>query len=109
MPRLRQTGILLAPPGLSLPTLSQASAAQETIMCEVRYPNVRVKLIGENRSALNILRSISSAMRKAGLSREQIKEFMETAMASEQDTLMMETMKFVAAPSAQKGIYVRQY
>jgi hypothetical protein len=35
-------------------------------------------------------------MRKAGLSREQIKEYMEAAMASEQDTLMIETMKFVA-------------
>jgi hypothetical protein len=77
-------------------SVSGQRSTEETIMCEVRYPNVRVKLIGENRNALNILGSVSSAMRKAGLSREQIKEYMEAAMASEQDTLMMETMKFVA-------------
>jgi hypothetical protein len=64
-------------------------------MCEVRYPNVHVKLVGENGNALSILASVSSAMRKAGLSREQIKEYMDTAMASEHDRLLAETRRFV--------------
>ena len=40
-----------------------------------KYPEITVKLIGENSNAFNILGICIKAMRRAGLTEEQVDEF----------------------------------
>ena len=59
-----------------------------------RYPNVRVKLVGEDGNAFFILGRIQGAARKAGLTPEQIKEFMTEATSGDYDHLLATCMKY---------------
>lgn len=55
---------------------------------EIKYPQVTVKLVGEDGNSFAILGRCSKAARKAGLSAEQIKEFTDEATAGDYDHLL---------------------
>lgn len=49
----------------------------------MKYPNVYVKLVGEDGNAFSILARVSKALKKAGVSKEEISKFQKEAMSSD--------------------------
>ena len=62
---------------------------------EVKYPQVKVKLVGEDGNAFSILGRVIRAMNKAGLSREKQDEFTKEATSGDYDHLLQTVMKYV--------------
>jgi len=62
---------------------------------DVKYPNIKVKLIGTDGNAFAILGKVREAMRKAKLTPEQIKEFTDEAMSGDYNNLLATAMKYV--------------
>lgn len=60
----------------------------------MKYPNVKVKLLGKNGNAFAILGLCQRAAKKAGLTAEQIKEFMDEATSGDYDNLLGTCMKY---------------
>ncbi len=54
----------------------------------MKYPNVYVKLVGEDGNAFSILARVSKALKKAGVSKEEISKFQKEAMSSDYNHLL---------------------
>ncbi|EHB0249753.1 hypothetical protein JZO58_001705 [Campylobacter coli] len=63
----------------------------------MKYPNVYVKLVGEDGNAFSILArvsnalkkaGVSNALKKAGVSKEEISQFQKEAMSSDYNHLL---------------------
>jgi hypothetical protein len=61
----------------------------------VKYPNITVHLVGFNGNAFLILGRVQQAMRREGLSPDQIREYYEEATSGDYDHLIQTTMKYV--------------
>ena len=62
---------------------------------EIKHPGVYVRLAGEDGNAFSILARTSKAMRRAGVSREEIADFQEEATSGDYDALLRTTMRWV--------------
>ena len=62
---------------------------------EVKYPNITVKLVGEDGNAFNILGIVNRALKEAGVSWEEQAEFMAEATAGDYDDLLQTCMQWV--------------
>ena len=62
---------------------------------EVKYPQVKVKLVGEDGNAFSILGRVTRAMREAGLTEGQRNEFFKQATSGDYDKLLLTVMEFV--------------
>lgn len=62
---------------------------------KARYPNVKVKLVGEDGNAFAIIGRVTSALRKARVDKEEIDQFREEAMAGDYDELLRACMRWV--------------
>lgn len=62
---------------------------------DIKHPEITVKLVGENGNAYAILAIVNVALRKAGVSPEEIQEFTEEATAGDYDHLLRTCMKWV--------------
>jgi hypothetical protein len=62
-----------------------------------KYPDVKVRLSGEDGNAFAILGRVRSAMRKARIPKEEIDAFMAEATAGDYDGLLVTCMKWVDA------------
>lgn len=62
-------------------------------MC--KYPNVNVRLVGEDGNAFAILGRVQKALTKAGVSKEERKEFFDEATSGDYDDLLQTCMKWV--------------
>ena len=60
----------------------------------VKYPEVEVKLVGEDGNAFSILGRCSKAARRAGLSPDQIEEFTEEATSGDYNDLLCTCMSY---------------
>ena len=60
-----------------------------------KFPNVHVKLVGEDGNAYAIMGSVSKAMKKAGVSKEDIDAYFKDAMSGDYDHLLQVTLKTV--------------
>ncbi|EAL1177694.1 hypothetical protein ACOW5Y_000150 [Campylobacter coli] len=54
----------------------------------MKYPNVYVKLVGEDGNAFSILARVNNALKKAGVSKEEISQFQKEAMSSDYNHLL---------------------
>lgn len=54
----------------------------------MKYPNVYVKLVGEDGNAFSILARVSNALKKADVSKEEISQFQKEAMSSDYNHLL---------------------
>jgi len=63
-------------------------------MSEVKYPNVKVKLVGHDGNAFAILDRVRKAMRKAGCTSDQIKEFVDEATNSDYSNVLATCTKY---------------
>jgi len=62
---------------------------------DCKYPEIKVRLVGEDGNAFAILGRVSGAMRKAGVSKEERDQFFAEAMSGDYDHLLQTCMKWV--------------
>jgi hypothetical protein len=60
-----------------------------------KYPQIKVKLVGEDGNAYAILARVRKAMREAGLPNPTITEFIEQATKADYDQLLWTVMEWV--------------
>lgn len=65
------------------------------MMKDIRYPGLKVRLVGEDGNALFILGKVRAVMQKAGVPKEDIEEFTEEATAGDYNDLLMTVMDWV--------------
>lgn len=63
---------------------------------EPKYPEVKVKLVGEDGNAYAIMGRVSRAMHQAKLTNAQIEEFTDKATSGNYDNLLITVMEFVS-------------
>lgn len=64
---------------------------------EPKYPKVHVKLVGEDGNAFFILAKVVLELQKAGVSKQEVKEFLDEAKAGNYDHLLQTVMRWVDA------------
>ena len=64
-------------------------------MIDVKYPEIEVKLVGENGNAFAILGNVQEALRRGGVPQAEIDEFIEEAQSGDYDNLLRTCMKWV--------------
>ena len=60
----------------------------------IKYPEVQVQLTGNDGNAYAILGNCQKAARQAGLTKDQIDEFVNEAMSGDYDHLLQTCMKY---------------
>ena len=72
-------------------------------MKSVKYPQVKVELVGQDGNAFSIIGRVTGAMRRAGLTAEQRKEFTDEATSGDYDHLLQTVMEFVSVDEDYDG------
>ena len=62
---------------------------------DVKYPEVTVRLVGEDGNAYAIMGAVSAALKRAGVPAEEIKEYTTESMSGDYDTLLQTAMRWV--------------
>ena len=60
-----------------------------------KYPEISVRLVGEDGNAFAILGNMQKALRRGGVPKEEIDEFMAEAMSGDYDHLLQTCMAWV--------------
>jgi hypothetical protein len=60
-----------------------------------KYPNINVALVGEDGNAFAIMGRVTRAMRKGGISDQEIDNFRKEAMSGDYDNLLRTVMAWV--------------
>lgn len=63
---------------------------------EIKHPDVRVKLVGMDGNAYAIMGRVQEALRNAGVSEKECKEYIAEATSGDYDNLLRVTMTWVA-------------
>ena len=61
---------------------------------EVRYPNVKVKLVGVDGNAYSVMGTCADAARRAGVSEDEIERFHEECTSGDYDHLLQTCMRW---------------
>ena len=64
---------------------------------DVKYPNIRVQLTGQDGNAFFILGCVKGAMRKGGVPQEEVDAYMKEATSGDYNHLLATTMRWVDA------------
>ena len=64
-------------------------------MDEIRYPDVKVQLTGNDGNAYAIIGRVSTALRRAGVEPDTVREFIAEATAHDYDHLLRTCMRWV--------------
>ena len=62
----------------------------------VKYPEIEVELTGQDGNAFAIMGAVSTALRKAGVSSDEVKEYTSESMSGDYDNLLRVAMSWVA-------------
>jgi hypothetical protein len=62
---------------------------------KVKYPDISVKLTGQNGNAFMIIGKVNSALRRGGVPQSEIKKFTNEAMRGDYDNLLQTAMRWV--------------
>jgi hypothetical protein len=62
---------------------------------EVKYPDVRVPMVGQNGNAYAIMGRVSAALRDAGVPEKEIDAYIEESQAGDYDNLLRTAMRWV--------------
>jgi hypothetical protein len=63
---------------------------------EVKYPKIKVKLVGEDGNAFAIMGRVMSALKKAGVPAEEIAQYQQESMSGDYNNLLMTAMRWVS-------------
>lgn len=61
----------------------------------IKYPNIKVKLSGTDGNAFALLGKVKTALRKGGVSADDVSTFFKEAMSGNYDQLLQTCMKWV--------------
>lgn len=61
----------------------------------VRYPSITVELIGQDGNAFFIIGRVRQALRRAGVSKEEVDTFAEEAMSGDYDHVLQTVLTWV--------------
>ena len=61
----------------------------------VKYPDITVRLVGEDGNAFAILGRVTRALKQAGISHEERDEYWDEATSGDYDHLLQTTMRWV--------------
>ena len=61
----------------------------------VKYPNVKVKLVGTDGNAFAVIGKVVRALRDAGISETEVDDFRDEAMSGDYNHLLMTAMECV--------------
>ena len=61
-----------------------------------KYPEIEVSLIGQDGNAFAIMGAVSNALRKAGVSKEEINQYTSESMSGDYDNLLRVATEWVA-------------
>jgi hypothetical protein len=64
-------------------------------MAGVKFPNVQVRLVGEDGNAFAILGRVQKALKRGGASAEEVSEFFKEATSGDYDQLLQVVMRWV--------------
>jgi hypothetical protein len=84
-------------PLLSARTKEVQMNGEETEDFEPRYPDISVQLTGEDGNAFAILGRTQHALRRAGVSHDEIQAYLAEATSGDYDHLLQTTMRWVDA------------
>ena len=66
-------------------------------MPDVKYPHVKVQLVGEDGNAFAILGAVKRALRDAGIPADEVSAFVEEASSGDYDHLLQTVIRTVDA------------
>lgn len=61
-----------------------------------KYPNIEVELVGNDGNAFSIMASVRKALRRAGVSSDEIAEYTTQSQSGDYDNLLRVAMSWVA-------------
>lgn len=64
-------------------------------MSEVKYPKIKVQLVGQDGNAFAIMASVKRALKKAKVDDAEISQYLSEAMSGDYDNLLRTTMNWV--------------
>jgi hypothetical protein len=70
--------------------------AKQKSNTEVKYPHVKVKLVGRDGNAFAILGRVTKEMRRHGLDDAEVKAFMAEATSGDYNNLLATAMRWVS-------------
>jgi hypothetical protein len=76
--------------------MGKKSKTKNTPGSKVKYPEVKVRLTGKDGNAFAIMSRVANALRKAGVSKEEIMAYTIEACLGDYDQLLRTTMRWVS-------------
>ena len=64
-------------------------------MPDIKYPEIDVQLIGEDGNAFAIMGAVSKALKRNGVSPEEVDKYMKESMSGDYDELLVTAMNWV--------------
>ncbi len=61
-----------------------------------KYPEIEVRLVGEDGNAVSIMGRVANALRKAGVSQEEINAYLDESMSGDYDNVLRTAVKWVS-------------
>ncbi len=61
-----------------------------------KYPEIEVKILGNDGNAFAIMGAISTALRKAGVSKDEISQYTKESMSGDYENLLRTAMRWVS-------------
>lgn len=77
--------------------MNETTEAQPTTTTStgVRYPKIKVKLVGTDGNAFSVMGNVRKALRKGGVPQEEIEAFSAEAMSGDYNNLLATCMRWV--------------
>jgi hypothetical protein len=61
-----------------------------------KYPEIKVQILGRDGNAFAIMGAISTALRKAGVSKDEISQYTKESMSGDYENLLRTAMRWVS-------------
>lgn len=61
----------------------------------IRYPNIKVELVGHDGNAFAIMGTVSRALRRAGVSEEEVNLYLKESRSGDYDHLLQTALSWV--------------
>jgi hypothetical protein len=61
-----------------------------------KYPEIEVSILGRDGNAFAIMGAVSNALRKAGVSPDEVKEYTSESMSGDYENLLRTAMRWVS-------------
>jgi len=63
---------------------------------EIKYPEIKVKLVGEDGNAYSIMGRVSAALKEAGIGKEEIDQYYAESTSGDYDHLLRTATQWVS-------------